>query len=80
MLNNAIWLYLIAKKLEGPDFGWLKRVNAVNIPVIAEGRINEPAELKKMLELGAFAVVVEWRIFRPLQIAKLIHGELVNNG
>ncbi len=67
-------------KLEGPDFELVKNlVNTVNVPVIAEGRIGDPAELKKMLELGAFAVVVGGAITRPLQIAKRF-TEVVNNG
>ena len=44
-------------------------VAALPCPVIAEGRVHTPEQVKKMLELGAWAVVVGGAITRPLEIA-----------
>lgn len=58
-------------KLDGPDYELVtKLVNTVSIPVIAEGRVHQPEQAKKMLELGAHAVVVGGAITRPLEIAQ----------
>lgn len=58
-------------KVEGPDFALVERlVNALTIPVIAEGKVHYPDQAKKMLEIGAHAVVVGGAITRPLEIAQ----------
>ena len=58
-------------KLDGPDYELVsKLVHTVSIPVIAEGRVHQPEQAKKMLELGAHAVVVGGAITRPLEIAQ----------
>ena len=44
-------------------------VAAVNVPVIAEGRIWTPQQAREALDLGAFAVVVGSAITRPRLIA-----------
>ena len=43
---------------------------AVNVPVIAEGRIWEPAEARAAMESGAFAVIVGTAITRPHEITR----------
>ena len=57
-------------KVNGPDYELVEKlVKAVDIPVIAEGKVHDPEQAKKMLELGAHAVVVGGAITRPLEIA-----------
>jgi len=54
------------------DFAFLKNViSHVDLPVIAEGRINTPNKAKKALNLGAHSVVVGGAITRPKQITQL---------
>ncbi len=61
---------------EGPDFDLLARmVEALPAPVIAEGRIHSPAQARRALELGAWAVVVGSAITRPRTItARFVRG------
>lgn len=56
---------------DGPDFELLKKlVSSVSKPVILEGRIWEPEEVKKAFELGAHCVVIGSAITRPQLITK----------
>ena len=56
---------------ETPDFKLLEKLSkTVDIPVILEGRIWEPKEVKKAFELGAHAVVIGSAITRPQLITK----------
>ncbi|VMO87170.1 N-acetylmannosamine-6-phosphate 2-epimerase [Streptococcus pneumoniae] len=58
-------------KKDNPDFKLVERlVKELDVPVIAEGRISTPEQARKMLDLGAYAVVVGGAITRPLEIAK----------
>lgn len=60
-----------SEKTDGPDFKLVEKLSKeLVIPVIAEGKIHEPQQAKKMLELGAHAVVVGGAITRPLEIAQ----------
>ncbi|MCD7840286.1 MAG: N-acetylmannosamine-6-phosphate 2-epimerase [Erysipelotrichaceae bacterium] len=57
--------------VEGPDFELLERcVNELHVPVIAEGRIHYPQDLKKVFEIGAYSAVVGGAITRPQEITK----------
>ena len=59
------------EKLEGPDYDLVEKLaKAVDIPVIAEGRVHYPEQAAKMLERGAHAVVVGGAITRPLEITE----------
>ncbi len=68
-------------KTDGPDYELVSSlVNAVSVPVIAEGRVHQPEQAKKMLELGAHAVVVGGAITRPLEIAQRFYKAIGNEG
>ena len=61
----------IGKKVYESDFQFLREmVQIVSIPVIAEGNVMTPEHARRVLELGAYAVVVGGAITRPQQIAK----------
>lgn len=56
---------------EGPDYELLEKlVKIIDKPVILEGRIWEPSEVKKAFELGAHCVVIGSAITRPQLIVK----------
>lgn len=57
-------------KIDGPDYELVKRLSeTIDVPVIGEGKVHYPENAVKMLESGAFAVVVGGAITRPLEIA-----------
>ncbi len=54
-----------------PNFDLVKVLaKKLPCPVIAEGRIHTPEQVRKMLDLGAWACVVGGAITRPLEIAQ----------
>lgn len=54
-----------------PDYELLQKlVEKTKMPIILEGRIWEPHQVKKAFELGAFAVVIGSAITRPQLITK----------
>lgn len=54
-----------------PDFNLMERyVTELNTPVIAEGGIWAPDELKKAIDIGVHAAVVGTAITRPMDITK----------
>ncbi len=53
-----------------PNFDLVQQlVERCGVPVIAEGRIRTPSEARRMLDIGAFCVVVGGAITRPMEIA-----------
>ena len=57
-------------RIEAEDFLILRKmIERVKHPVIAEGNINTPEKAKRVMELGAFSVVVGSIITRPQLIA-----------
>lgn len=58
-------------KRETPDFDLLEAVaRAVEVPVIAEGHIQTPAEAQKCFALGAHAIVIGSAITRPVELTE----------
>lgn len=56
---------------EGPDFNLLAElVEEIKLPVIMEGRIWSPSDVKKAFSIGAFAVVIGTAITRPQVITR----------
>ncbi len=54
-----------------PNYELVKQMAAaLPCPVIAEGRVHMPEQARKMLEIGAWSVVVGGAITRPLEIAE----------
>lgn len=55
--------------LEGPDFDLIRKcAEELRVPVIAEGKIHYPEDLKMVFECGAFSAVVGGAITRPQEI------------
>lgn len=55
----------------GPDFDLLENlINAVDVPVILEGRIWEPSQAQHAFKLGAHAVVIGSAVTRPQLITR----------
>jgi N-acylglucosamine-6-phosphate 2-epimerase len=62
---------------KGPDFKLLSAlVENIPTPIVAEGRIWEPREAIRALELGAAFVVVGTAITRPQMITQRFVGEI----
>jgi N-acylglucosamine-6-phosphate 2-epimerase len=58
-------------KQDDPDFELVEQLSQrLPIPVIAEGRIQTPEQARRMLELGAWSIVVGGAISRPQLITK----------
>jgi N-acylglucosamine-6-phosphate 2-epimerase len=59
------------KDKKQPDFDLIESlVKQISVPVVAEGGIWSPAELKRVFELGVHTAVVGSAITRPMEITK----------
>lgn len=66
-----------SKSTEGPDVELVRALSrAVNVPIIAEGRISSPGDAIRCLEAGARAVVVGTAITRPQTITRRFVEEM----
>lgn len=60
-----------SKNVEGPNFPLMKEIlKKVKTPLIAEGKINTPQDLRDALDLGVHCAVVGGAITRPKQITE----------
>lgn len=67
-------------KIENNDFEIIREIlSKAKHPVIAEGNINTPQKVKRVIELGCYSVVVGSIITRPQLITKSFVDELKNN-
>ncbi|MFM1652890.1 N-acetylmannosamine-6-phosphate 2-epimerase [Brevibacillus sp. B_LB10_24] len=63
--------------ITGADFALVERLaKALETPVVAEGKIHDKEEARRMLELGAHAVVVGTAITRPEIITRWFADEI----
>ena len=71
-----------SKTVDGPNFELLKKcVDTLTVPVIAEGKINTPEDLRRVYEeCGVFSAVVGGAITRPQQITARFVGALKKEG
>lgn len=53
-----------------PDFELMRLYSTLNIPIIAEGGIWTPEQLKKTFEFGVWAAVIGTAITRPREITR----------
>jgi N-acylglucosamine-6-phosphate 2-epimerase len=62
----------------GPDIDLLTElVTFIDVPVIAEGRIRNPADARRCLDAGAYAVVVGTAITHPTRITRGFVSQLI---
>lgn len=66
---------------DDPDFDLISAMaRELSVPVIAEGRINTPAQARRALDCGALAVVVGSAITRPQLITAAFVRDLQRSG
>ena len=68
-------------RTEGPDLALVAELSAaLDVPVVAEGRIGTPEEAAEALRLGAHAVVVGGAITRPSSITRRFAAGITGAG
>ena len=66
-----------SKDAPAPNFNLVKKLSEDSqVPIIAEGQVSQPEDARRMLEEGAYAVVVGGAITRPQQIAEKFIKEI----
>lgn len=79
ILSTTLSGYTLESKTSSnePDFELLEQlVKSTKLPVILEGRIWEPEQVKKAFDLGAHCVVIGSAITRPQLITKRFISEM----
>lgn len=66
-----------SENLFGPNLLLIRELaEDLHIPLIAEGKINTPSDLRDVLDAGAYCAVVGGAITRPLEITRKFTGVL----
>ena len=66
-----------SKNIDGPNIDLIKKcVSNLKVPLIAEGKIHYPSQLKQVLEAGAYCAVVGGAITRPQEITQRFVKEI----
>ncbi|MBW7572897.1 N-acetylmannosamine-6-phosphate 2-epimerase [Caproiciproducens faecalis] len=66
-----------SENLPGPNLALIRRLaRELSVPVIAEGKIQTPQELKAVLDAGAYCAVVGGAITRPQEITARFTREI----
>lgn len=64
-------------KIDGPNIDLIKKcISELKIPLIAEGKIHYPHQLKEVMDAGAYSAVVGGAITRPQEITSRFVREI----
>lgn len=68
----------VRARTDGPDLELLAQIlRAVDVPVLAEGRVGTPEQARACFEAGAWAVVVGTAITHPTSLTRRFVDEAV---